>query len=242
MDAVRDEPAQQVTEWLSKFGDALARGDSAAAVDLFDADSYWRDLVSFTWNIKTLEGKRIAAACWHHAAVSGPAAGVEAARPAKRARSTSRDDAARGGLSAQRRQMLDAAHDDDRAQGLRGAQGRAARQGGRARRAPGPQDLARATPGRGRHARLHRAALCRHRRRRAGRHRARRASAPAGRADHHRREERTARATPGASATRGCACTTRSGTTTCPTCRSRTTGRCSRRRTRSATGSRCTPR
>jgi putative flavoprotein involved in K+ transport len=57
MDAVRDGPAQQVTEWLSKFGDALARGDIAAAVDLFDADSYWRDLVSFTWNIKTLEGK-----------------------------------------------------------------------------------------------------------------------------------------------------------------------------------------
>src|SRR5438552_1150816 len=50
-------PQQQVTEWLSGFGAALARGDIASAVALFDADCYWRDLVSFTWNLKTLEGK-----------------------------------------------------------------------------------------------------------------------------------------------------------------------------------------
>ena len=47
--------------------------------------------------------------------------------------------------------------------------------------------------------------------------------------------------TSGASGTSRCACTTRSGTTTCRTCRSRRTGRCSRRRTRSATGSSSTP-
>ena len=57
MDAFRDGPELQVTEWLSKFGNALARDDIAAAIDLFDADSYWRDLLAFTWNIKTLEGK-----------------------------------------------------------------------------------------------------------------------------------------------------------------------------------------
>ena len=48
-------------------------------------------------------------------------------------------------------------------------------------------------------------------------------------------------ATAGATATRACACTTRCGTTTCRTCRSPRTGRCSARRTRSATGSRATP-
>ena len=50
-------PTQQVSAWLSTLGAALDRADYAAAVDLFDNESYWRDLVSFTWNIKTLEGK-----------------------------------------------------------------------------------------------------------------------------------------------------------------------------------------
>jgi hypothetical protein len=32
------------------------RGDAAGAAALFGDDSYWRDLVSFTWNITTAEG------------------------------------------------------------------------------------------------------------------------------------------------------------------------------------------
>ena len=36
---------------------ALERGDHAAATAMFDEDCYWRDLVSFTWNIKTMEGQ-----------------------------------------------------------------------------------------------------------------------------------------------------------------------------------------
>ena len=35
---------------------AVTRGDFDAATALFGDDSYWRDLVSFTWNIKTAEG------------------------------------------------------------------------------------------------------------------------------------------------------------------------------------------
>jgi putative flavoprotein involved in K+ transport len=50
-------PTQQVSAWLSTLGAALDRADYAAAVDLFDTESYWRDLVSFTWNIITLEGQ-----------------------------------------------------------------------------------------------------------------------------------------------------------------------------------------
>ena len=50
-------PTQQVSEWLSRFGAALDRKDRAAAADLFADECYWRDLISFTWNIKTLEGK-----------------------------------------------------------------------------------------------------------------------------------------------------------------------------------------
>ncbi len=48
---------EQVTEVLDRFGAALEAGDVGAAVEMFQADSYWRDLVSFTWNIKTMEGK-----------------------------------------------------------------------------------------------------------------------------------------------------------------------------------------
>ena len=51
------EVAAGVTGWLSEFGDALAAGDPAAAARLFTQDCYWRDLIAFTWNIKTLEGR-----------------------------------------------------------------------------------------------------------------------------------------------------------------------------------------
>jgi putative flavoprotein involved in K+ transport len=49
--------AAEVDQWLSRFGDALAQGDSAAAAELFVEDCFWRDLVAFTWNIKTMEGR-----------------------------------------------------------------------------------------------------------------------------------------------------------------------------------------
>ena len=49
-------PTQQAGAWLADFGTALERGDVEAAVNLFEADSYWRDLVAFTWNIRTQEG------------------------------------------------------------------------------------------------------------------------------------------------------------------------------------------
>jgi hypothetical protein len=50
-------PTQQVAEWLSRFSTALDRHDWAGVVNLFASECYWRDLVAFTWNIKTLEGK-----------------------------------------------------------------------------------------------------------------------------------------------------------------------------------------
>lgn len=50
-------PTQKVSEWLSRFGSALDRQDWSAATELFGNECYWRDLIAFTWNIKTLEGK-----------------------------------------------------------------------------------------------------------------------------------------------------------------------------------------
>ncbi len=50
-------PNARVTALLGKFDAALAAEDIDAAVALFGAECYWRDLVSFTWNIKTMEGR-----------------------------------------------------------------------------------------------------------------------------------------------------------------------------------------
>ena len=49
-------PTLLASAWLAEFSAALARQDIDAAVALFEPDSYWRDLVAFTWNIHTQEG------------------------------------------------------------------------------------------------------------------------------------------------------------------------------------------
>ena len=48
----------RVQVFLDKFEAALAAGDLDAAVGMFAPECYWRDLVTFTWNIKTMEGQR----------------------------------------------------------------------------------------------------------------------------------------------------------------------------------------
>ena len=50
-------PNAQLNRVLSRLDDALAAGDIDAAVALFQDDCYWRDLVTFTWNIRTMEGQ-----------------------------------------------------------------------------------------------------------------------------------------------------------------------------------------
>ena len=50
-------PAAKAAAWLAMFGQTLDSGDIAATLDLFADDCYWRDLVAFTWNVKTMEGK-----------------------------------------------------------------------------------------------------------------------------------------------------------------------------------------
>jgi len=46
-----------VKAWLESLESALEANDTEAAVQLFGEDSYWRDLVALTWNIKTSEGR-----------------------------------------------------------------------------------------------------------------------------------------------------------------------------------------
>jgi len=50
-------PTQQAADWLARFAAALAAGQADTAAALFGEDSYWRDLVSFTWNLRTEEGR-----------------------------------------------------------------------------------------------------------------------------------------------------------------------------------------
>ena len=56
VERTRSEAATRAEGWLSDFQEALSTRDVERAVSLFAAESYWRDLVSFTWNIKTVEG------------------------------------------------------------------------------------------------------------------------------------------------------------------------------------------
>jgi len=51
-------PERKVSDTLDAMNTALAAGDTARVASLFHDDSYWRDLVAFTWNIKTVEGPR----------------------------------------------------------------------------------------------------------------------------------------------------------------------------------------
>ena len=49
-------PQERVDAWLADFESALAARDIERVVSKFVVDSFWRDLVAFTWNIKTVEG------------------------------------------------------------------------------------------------------------------------------------------------------------------------------------------
>jgi putative flavoprotein involved in K+ transport len=52
------DACQRAAAWLRDLEAALARADIPAVLALFaDEECFWRDMVAFTWNIKTMEGK-----------------------------------------------------------------------------------------------------------------------------------------------------------------------------------------
>ncbi len=60
---------ERVSRWLTQFEKALAAGDAAALEGLLHADPHWRDLLAFSWEIKTVSGvKEIVSALKHHGA------------------------------------------------------------------------------------------------------------------------------------------------------------------------------
>jgi putative flavoprotein involved in K+ transport len=50
-------PSTEAQAWLAQFSAAVERRDATEAAALFANDGYWRDLLTFTWNIKTTEGR-----------------------------------------------------------------------------------------------------------------------------------------------------------------------------------------
>src|SRR5512139_1815135 len=46
-----------VSAWLARFEAAVKAPESANWSEVFGEECYWRDLVAFTWNIITLEGR-----------------------------------------------------------------------------------------------------------------------------------------------------------------------------------------
>ncbi|RNF33214.1 NAD(P)/FAD-dependent oxidoreductase [Paracoccus methylarcula] len=49
--------SDRVQATLDEFGAALEAGDIDRATQMFVSDCYWRDLVAFTWNLRTMEGQ-----------------------------------------------------------------------------------------------------------------------------------------------------------------------------------------
>ena len=56
-------PTERINAWLADFEAALAVRDIERVVAKFAVDSFWRDLVSFTWNIKTSRAARRSPTC-----------------------------------------------------------------------------------------------------------------------------------------------------------------------------------
>src|SRR5262245_41188052 len=56
MRARTDSIVRIAESWLAQFEEALAASDQTRHKTLFHADSYWRDILSLTWAIKTVVG------------------------------------------------------------------------------------------------------------------------------------------------------------------------------------------
>jgi putative flavoprotein involved in K+ transport len=52
----RHDARQEAADWVARFDAALAAGDPAGVADLFVRDSWWRDLLALTWDLRTCSG------------------------------------------------------------------------------------------------------------------------------------------------------------------------------------------
>src|ERR671931_880673 len=57
-----DTLAALANHWLARFEHALGSGDAAALAALFRSDGHWRDVLAFSWRIRTVSGAQAIAA------------------------------------------------------------------------------------------------------------------------------------------------------------------------------------
>lgn len=57
IDAPLQTPTAQLAAWIETLGERLAQRNVDATLELFADECYWRDLLLFSWNLVTLEGK-----------------------------------------------------------------------------------------------------------------------------------------------------------------------------------------
>ncbi|WP_296256243.1 MULTISPECIES: NAD(P)/FAD-dependent oxidoreductase [unclassified Pseudomonas] len=50
-------PTSQLSNWVTTLNERLVRRDLPGVLELFAEECYWRDLLLFSWNLVTLEGK-----------------------------------------------------------------------------------------------------------------------------------------------------------------------------------------
>jgi cation diffusion facilitator CzcD-associated flavoprotein CzcO len=62
MQAGSETLAAIANHWLARFEHALGAADAAALAALFRADGHWRDLLAFSWQIRTVSGAQAIAA------------------------------------------------------------------------------------------------------------------------------------------------------------------------------------
>lgn len=120
-------PAKKLSDVLDQLSAALAAGDIDGAVGCFQEDCYWRDLVTFTWNIKTMEGRDQVRDMLMSQLAKDKAielGACERRRRHRERRAARRLDQFRNGgcarlrpYQAEERQDLDAAHHHGRAEG-----------------------------------------------------------------------------------------------------------------------------
>ena len=87
-DATRDgDAASAATQWLAAFDDAMRRGDAAAAAELFLPDGHWRDVLAFTWHMRTVTGARAIRASFDETIAKTRARSGTRRRPSRMTRS-----------------------------------------------------------------------------------------------------------------------------------------------------------
>jgi putative flavoprotein involved in K+ transport len=56
LEKVRTSADAQARSWISAFDHSLRKGDAAAVIEMFRADSHWRDLCGLSWHMATFSG------------------------------------------------------------------------------------------------------------------------------------------------------------------------------------------